>query len=262
MFLDDKSPAVYKTLVTSGKQIFSCGHAETIGCRPTMEDAAAIIGEFAGIGTQYFAVFDGHGGSNVSLFCANNVHLEISRNLKTETSVEKAIEDAFIRINDAASKWPCEGSTAAVVVIIQNTIYCANVGDSRIVLVEDGKATRMSYDHKASDPTEKDLVAQRGGIVLNGRVNGVLMVSRAIGDAELGEACGCQPYIQKIHRKDGMKMVIACDGVFDVMTDEEVAQIASDCSNTAEAARLIKDESIKRGSLDNVTCIVINLTPK
>ncbi|KAH0790766.1 protein phosphatase 2C [Histomonas meleagridis] len=258
----DKTPANNKTLVTSGKQMFSCGHAETIGVRNTMEDASAIIGEFAGVGTQYFAVFDGHGGSNVSAFCANNLHLEISRNLKTEASVEKAIENAFKRANDAASKWPCEGCTAAIAIIIQNTIYCANVGDSRVILVENGHATRMTYDHKASDPTERDLVNQRGGVVINGRVNGILMVSRAIGDAELGDACSCQPYIKKSHRKDGMKMVIACDGVFDVMTDEDVAQIASSCSNTAEAARIIKDESIKRGSLDNVTCIVINLTPK
>lgn len=264
MFTRDPSEPLEKNYILIGRQIYSGGHAESIGPRPSMEDACVIVGEFAGPGTQYYAIYDGHGGSEVSIYCANNIHRIIQRLLRTETNMDEIITKAIKEVHETVSpKWPTVGTTAALAFIMQNQVISANVGDSRVILIsEAGVATRLSYDHKASDPEERKLVIERGGHMINDRVNGILMLSRAIGDGALGNAISCEPYIQHARKSNGMKLILACDGVWDVMDDQTAADFAMKYQNPAEAARIIKDEALARGSQDNVTCVVVNLTPK
>lgn len=250
--------------IISGKQRFPGGHAESVGSRPTMEDSCTIIGEFLGNpNSQYYALFDGHGGDEVSNYCARNLHLGVSVLYQKYNSIEKSIQEA---INDvdryASTKWPTVGCTAVIVVIIDDDIYIANVGDSRVILVENGIARRCTVDHRSSDPEERKGVIKRGGSVQNDRVNGLLMLSRSIGDGTLGNAVSTEAHFEKAKRKDGMKMIIACDGVWDVMTDQQAADILMSCKRIPEAAKAIKDESIKLDTKDNVSCIVVDLTPK
>lgn len=249
--------------ILTGQQRFSGGHAESIGPRPSMEDACVVAGDFAGPSTQFFGLFDGHGGSEVSLYCANTMPRAVARRLKQDGNMEAVLTEAFAEVNEHCSgKWPTVGTTAAVAIVIDDTIWSANVGDSRVILIENGKAQRLTYDHKASDPAEREGVLARGGHIINERVNGILMLARALGDGCLGEAVGCVPCIKKVVRKDGMKMIIACDGVWDVMQDQEAADMVMAIKKPVDAAKAIKDEALKRGSTDNVSCIVINLTPK
>lgn len=76
----------------------------------------------------------------------------------------------------------------------QRVLYTANVGDARIVLCRNGKALRLSYDHKGSDENEGKRVANAGGLILNNRVNGVLAVTRALGDAYMKDLVTGHPY--------------------------------------------------------------------
>ena len=58
----------------------------------------------------------------------------------------------------------------------------ANAGDSRCVLSRGGKAIDLSVDHKPEDAVEKERIDKAGGFVTSdGRVNGNLNLSRAIG---------------------------------------------------------------------------------
>jgi len=77
------------------------------------------------------------------------------------------------------------GCTSCVVLITNDTIFCANAGDSRAVLAtKGGKCIELSYDHKPENPGEMARVKAAGGFVEDGRVQGVIAVSRAIGDWE------------------------------------------------------------------------------
>lgn len=75
------------------------------------------------------------------------------------------------------------GCTAVVALIVGKDLYVANAGDSRCVVCRNGKAIEMSLDHKPEDEEETQRIEKAGGkITLDGRVNGGLNLSRAIGD--------------------------------------------------------------------------------
>ena len=74
------------------------------------------------------------------------------------------------------------GCTANVVLITDKEIYCANAGDSRSVLSEGRKAIELSFDHKPDNEEEKKRIEKANGYVAAGRTNGVLSLSRAMGD--------------------------------------------------------------------------------
>lgn len=97
----------------------------------------------------------------------------------------------------------------------QRVLYTANVGDARAVLCRNGKALRLSYDHKGSDENEGKRIANAGGLVLNNRVNGVLAVTRALGDAYLKDLVTGHPYTTEtvIQPEADEFVILACDGV-------------------------------------------------
>lgn len=79
------------------------------------------------------------------------------------------------------------GTTACVAVLVPVNgvirLYVANAGDSRAVLCRGGAAVDLSNDHKPEDEDEKARIVAAGGTVTrDGRVNGGLNLSRALGD--------------------------------------------------------------------------------
>lgn len=97
----------------------------------------------------------------------------------------------------------------------QRVLYTANVGDARIVLCRAGKALRLSYDHKGNDENEGKRIANAGGLILNNRVNGVLAVTRALGDTYMKDLVTGHPYTTEtvIQPEVDEFIIIACDGV-------------------------------------------------
>lgn len=74
------------------------------------------------------------------------------------------------------------GCTANVVLITPEKIYVANAGDSRSALIQNNKVVVLSEDHKPSLKREEERIIKSGGKIINGRVNGNLNLTRAIGD--------------------------------------------------------------------------------
>jgi serine/threonine protein phosphatase PrpC len=224
-----------------------------------MEDACSSCGNFAGSGTQYYGLFDGHAGREVADFCAENLHHFIARRHRRGLPFGPIIRDAFADVNhEVLSRWDYSGCTAAVVVIADGLIYAANVGDSRIIHISGGEATRLSFDHKASVASERLLIEARGGRVIDDRVAGILCLSRAIGDAELEGVISCEPQLMTTLLRDGDRLIIACDGVWDVMTDQMAADIFERADGPVDAARNIEGEALRRGSTDNISVICVD----
>ncbi|KAG0161307.1 hypothetical protein PDIDSM_8841 [Penicillium digitatum] len=131
--------------------------------------------------------------------------------------------------------------------IRQRVLYTANVGDARIVLCRNGKALRLSYDHKGSDENEGRRVANAGGLILNNRVNGVLAVTRALGDAYLKDLVTGHPYTTET--------VIQPDAD----DDQESVDLIRNVQDAQQASKILVDHALARFSTDNLSCMVIRL---
>ena len=138
---------------------------------------------------NYFGVFDGHGGDKCSIFLKNNFH-EILFNLKTFPSDPiRSIGDAFKTVenqfyHEAVSNGKLvdkSGSCATIALIINNTVYAINLGDSRALYSRDGgnEFYQITRDHKPNDEIEKKRIEKNGGKVYYANktvVNGVEVV--------------------------------------------------------------------------------------
>ena len=240
---------------------FVCAVTSVIGKRQEMEDCTAIVHDFAGPGTHLFGIFDGHSGSKASKYCARTFPSKICEKLREEKSCFESIRETCVEANEfAATDCPNEGSTVGLAIIIGDRLYFANVGDTRIVLSRpDGTIERMSVDHKASDPDQCQEIMDKGGFVFKGRVNGFLAITRSIGDANVGDAVGCEPHLAETAREAGISFVIASDGVWDMLSDEEVMTFVREAETCEDAVAKIRDEAYTRGSKDNISVICVKM---
>ncbi|GAP89734.1 putative protein phosphatase 2C [Rosellinia necatrix] len=141
----------------------------------------------------------------------------------------------------------------------QRVLYTANVGDARIILCRAGKALRLSYDHKGSDENEGKRIANAGGLILNNRVNGVLAVTRALGDTYMKDLVTGHPYTTEtvIQPEVDEFIIIACDGLWDVCSDQEAVDLIRDKTDAGAASKLLVDHALARFSTDNLSCMII-----
>lgn len=99
----------------------------------------------------------------------------------------------------------------------RRVLYSANAGDARGVLCRAGKAVRLTYDHKGSDKQEAKRITDAGGFVMSGRVNGVLAVTRSLGDSSMKEFVVGAPYTTETELcEEDEFLILACDGVCDL----------------------------------------------
>ncbi|ORY13170.1 phosphatase 2C-like domain-containing protein [Clohesyomyces aquaticus] len=146
----------------------------------------------------------------------------------------------------------------------QRVLYTANVGDARIVLCRNGRALRLSYDHKGSDENEGRRVASAGGLILNNRVNGVLAVTRALGDAYMKDLVTGHPYTTEtvIQADQDEFLILACDGLWDVCSDQEAVDLVRHVQDPQSASKTLVDHALARFSTDNLSCMVVRFDNK
>ncbi|XP_073261144.1 probable protein phosphatase 2C 76 isoform X2 [Populus alba] len=156
-----------------------------------------------------------------------------------------------------------DGSTASTAVLVGDHLYVANVGDSRTVISKGGKAIPLSEDHKPNRSDERKRIESAGGVVMwagTWRVGGVLAMSRAFGNRMLKQFVVAEPDIQeqKIDQEFEL-LVLASDGLWDVVPNEDAVSIARTEEEPETAARKLTEAALTRGSADNITCIVVRL---
>ena len=96
----------------------------------------------------------------------------------------------------------------------------ANAGDAQCVLCSEKEARLVTVIHNTTNPDEVKLVEEKNGFVKNGRVNGMLEVTRSLGDNNMKLFITSIPAVKTIKITDEIAAVLACDGVWDVITPE------------------------------------------
>lgn len=239
-----------------------------------MEDKSKSIDNFNGnTNNSLFCVFDGHGGDMVARFLQKNFDVTYKKKLGVAgIDIETALKTAFKEVDNEIKK--CDfismGSTGCVVHVIKESVsslkvYCANIGDTRCSLISPVNIKRLSYDHKASDPTEKNRILKSGGSVINDRVMGQLMLSRAFGDFEFKSfGVKSDPYISKTEidlNEKNQFLILACDGIWDVLSEDDIKHIIMFGNNDSEdLCKNIMKNALMKGAWDNLSLFVIKLT--
>ncbi|CAM4549007.1 unnamed protein product [Leuciscus chuanchicus] len=277
------------------------------GEREEMQDAHVLLPELSVTNLPpqvsrlaYFAVFDGHGGARASQFAADNLHHTLVSKFpkgdveSLEKLVRKCLLDTFRQTDEdflkrASSQKPAwkDGSTATCMLAVDDVLYVANLGDSRAVLCrleqaeDSGKrkcvTLALSKEHNPIIYEERMRIQRAGGTVRDGRVLGVLEVSRSLGDGQY-KRCGVisTPDLRRcqISRNDKF-VLLACDGLFKVFSADEAVQFVLDVleNETVEqkegqsegagpfeaACHRLASEAVRRGSADNVTVILVSI---
>jgi len=180
------------------------------------------------------------------------------------------------------------GCTAVCILLTEREVVCANAGDSRGILCRNGRPIELSHDHKPNHKTESDRIEAAGGRVetvsmgtrVHYRINGNLNVSRAIGDheykkkPELGHEkqmiCSTPDIVTVPLTREDEFIVLACDGVWDVKTNQEVCDFVRPClmqgEDISKIVEMLLDDCIAADPKethglggDNMTCIGVKL---
>lgn len=224
---------------------------------------------------SYYAVFDGHSGIDAAYYASAQLHINIAKHPEFFCNTPKAIIEGF-QITDLNFLNKCNklniksGCTALCAFIRENTVYLSWLGDSQAVLVKGGMPVTITSPHKPDREDERQRIEKLGGHVSHigtWRVNGLLAVTRAIGDSEQKPFISSEPELDIINL-DGTEdfLILACDGLWDGISPEDatgvlyryLAESSSDEPLDAVAAKLVHQSKLQ-GSEDNITAIVVFL---
>lgn len=251
--------------------------------RKSMEDVHTYVKNFASrLDWGYFAIFDGHAGIEASKWCGSHLHSIVERKIMEDETrdVRDVLNDSFVTIDKQINSdlQGNSGCTAAVCVLrwelpdnlskdeatslqqYKRRLYTANVGDSRIVLYRKDGSIRLTYDHKASDILEMQRVEQAGGLIMKSRVNGMLAVTRSLGDKFFDSLVIGNPFTTSVEiTQDDHFLILACDGLWDIIDDQDACELIKETDDPNEAAKILVKYALEHGTTDNVTVMVVML---
>jgi serine/threonine protein phosphatase PrpC len=246
--------------------------------QPQMEDFHFCCYPFDGKSSSaLFGVFDGHAGIEAASEAAVLVPKEFSKQLALESDLIRGAGEVLRKTIDAVDKTllHCEyvGTTATLVYVWEvgndRYIQAANLGDSAAFLCRGSSAVKLTMDHKASEPHEKQRMRDAGIEIGDNqsRING-LAVSRSLGNHFVKEqkiGMIADPYIHdctKIEPSD-LFVVIASDGLWDIVSGQRAVDIVlsagPSCSSEDAASLLLRTAVQSSKCNDNVTVVVVQL---
>jgi len=170
------------------------------------------------------------------------------------------------------------GTTANIMLIKNGIIYIANAGDSLSIMYKNKKAYNLNKEHQTIIESEKQRVLKSGAYITGCRINGMLNLTRAIGDLKFKSNINLKrheqsvialPEITKIEDTEGIDFIImGCDGVWDCVKRQMVCEFVekeikeNPKKDLSEILKKIFDRCVSPVSgvvlgTDNMSCIII-----
>lgn len=277
----------------------------TTGIRPQNEDAMEVVNNLNNndktiMPILYAGLFDGHGGGSISktlvdkekinigkYFC--NISSPIASNLSQSNKFNKKLMiPLFTRIQEKLKNFYIHsntmGSTALITIIYPRNekqdkyfLKIINLGDSRAIMCNNYNiANQLSLDHKPFLYCDKKRIFDLGGVLEQDtdddiRING-MAVSRSFGDLD-NKYISQIPDVFDYNLSNEKFIVMACDGVWDVLGNQEVVdfilekyeELKSNNRNITNLkakseynlAQKLAELAIKKGSEDNISITII-----
>ncbi len=303
----DPAPLGARVVASAGQSCaalrLAAAAASLQGKRPANEDAVLVLmpadhdgGGGGGDPVAAFGIYDGHNGAGVALHLAASLHVAVLGRLRESaappgdeaaatalmTAAFRAVDEGVLddaRLRDA-------GSCALLAVVSRGAVTVAGCGDSGALLCVRGVAQHVSAVHRPSVQAERArLEAVNPAVVKNGRVWGVLSVSRAFGDvlvkkSRSGGGGGGQgddedgryrpedlvcvdPAVRYIPLVEGVEfLVLGCDGLIDALPPQAIVNYVKAAARGGTpisdiAASLATQAIVSGGSQDNVSACIV-----
>lgn len=277
-----KTPITIKDTGISENNDVKVGFSSMQGWRPEMEDSHNIIldGDKQVPGTMFFAVYDGHGGQEVSRLLGKEMFKEIKGSEEYAAGAyEQAIISAALEMDSKMKEMfkgiqSTPGSTANMALIVDKELFVGNIGDSRCIGCINGRARPLSVDHKPGNPEEQKRIKKAGADVDvdDGHLyteNSSLAVSRSMGDFEykanlkLGatdQVVSPLADVTQMTIDDSWQFILlGCDGIWDELSNDEAINFVLRGIAKGKDPKQICMDLCDRCliSMDNTTCILV-----
>lgn len=211
-----------------------------------------------------FAVCDGMGGEDCGELASAIAVRQLSRLHEQFGAMEKPQPSELVRqfVSEAGAaiiaktdelKVSRIGTTFAMVCLKGSKAFVSNVGDSRVYYYSEGRLTRLSKDHtqlqyyvdlgRITEEQGRDTSMKHGLTRFLG-----IRPEEGTGDAYFGRL---------IAPSKGDKIIICSDGLTDMLYDEELERMLSDCGDAKDTCTRLLDTSLRLGGYDNITIIAL-----
>ncbi|CEP22549.1 CYR1 [Cyberlindnera jadinii] len=215
-------------------------------------------------GGTLICLFDGLYSGKISYLIKDSFHKLFENELK-KLDVPTAMRSAFLQLNGVInnanlnSEDGLTGSTATVVYLKEGKAYCANIGDTMVMIAKpDGSYSWLSVLHQPSIPAEFDRIRTSGGFVSsNDRVDGISQVSRAAGFIDLLPHVHTGPDSSECTINDDV-LVIASKELYDYLPVKTIGDIVRESDNPMVTAERLRDYAISYGCSTKVSAIVVS----
>ena len=207
-----------------------------------------------------FIVADGMGGhkagDTASRFTVETIKTLIEQS--QEKDAISVINDSVKMVNSLLLQKASEsedyygmGTTLVIATIYDNVLRVANVGDSRLYVIDDNDITQITRDHSLVEEMVLAGQLSKSEARTHARKN---VITRAIGGEEQVE-----PEMFSIDIKENSKILMCSDGLTNMLEDAEILSIVRNNDNIEDAARLLIDRANENGGKDNISVIIVEL---
>lgn len=197
------------------------------------------------------AVFDGMGGESCGEMAAFLAAEACGEHFKTaKDGIRNDPEEFLNEICESMNQAICDygrtnkinsmGTTAALLAFAEDAVYSCNLGDSRIYKSDREKFYQISQDH-----------------VLGHSLFGKAPLTQYLGMEE--ENLQLEPSISRQEIKIGDRFLLCSDGITDMLSDGEIADILSRDIPVAKTVEILVDRALKKGGRDNITVVLCEI---
>lgn len=207
-----------------------------------------------------FIVADGMGGHKAGDFASKYSVKTFIENIKKSSRelpveiITKALEDtnqALIKEAQGNQDLDGMGTTFVVATIIDQYMYVANIGDSRLYIIND-KIKQITQDHSLVEEMVKEGKIDREDARVHPNKN---VITRA-----LGVHNKIVPDFFELNLLKGDTILMCSDGLTNMLEDQEIMEIIKNNSNRLElASKDLVDKANQRGGKDNISVIIVKL---
>ncbi|HKS70788.1 MAG TPA: PP2C family serine/threonine-protein phosphatase [Ktedonobacterales bacterium] len=167
-----------------------------------------------------------------------------------------AIEGASDKIVEYGKEHPEAkglGSTVTAALVIGDQAFIANVGDSRTYLLRGKQITRITTDHSLVERLVEAGQIERDDVYDHPHRN---LIYRSLGGATRSEV-DVDVFVERLQPGDAL--LLCCDGLWEMVRDEQIASILSEVEDPAQAGEVLIERANENGGEDNITAVIVRV---